>query len=211
MYAPDGKAEEVGVMELPLNAEAAKPANDTAPKYEATLEDGTKVYGLSALRRQQHLALQQLDDAIKATSATSPEGAHKRVLAYGQGAGHPTTDEQLMAEAKKLGLDQQLREVAATQAYQRLKGQAFRQPGGWAQRGRMALALHTEPVLSAVAGEAPNPLNQAQSPLGAIWRYASRDIPRSALDLSGASAAGKLGSDAARIRALLGLPPEEQQ
>lgn len=163
-YNSEGKAEEVGVVNLPIK---------TKPKqYEATLDDGTKVRGLSALRRQQHLAQKKLEEAESATGAGSLKGVTSRVLDFGRGPGQAAQDAALLEEARRIGLEKELRETAGTAAYQRLLPQAWGLSGrGFFRSGVDALKLHADPVLRAMAGSPPNPFADPLSPTGRIAEY----------------------------------------
>lgn len=177
-YNQDGKAEEVGVVNLPIK---------TSPKqYEATLDDGTKVYGLSALRHQQHLAQQKLEDAASATGANSLKGVTARTLDFGSGPGQAAQDAALLEEAKRLGLEKELRETAGTAAYQRLAPLAWGLSGrGFFRSGIDALKLHADPSLRAMAGTPPNPFQPApNTPGGRIAQYLFESMPKEALNLT---------------------------
>lgn len=183
-----------------------KTPEPTGPKpgeqLTATLEDGTVVKGLSALRHRQHEALTALEEAQSATGSNSKENIHKKVLNYGARAGQPYTDEALMNEAKKIGKEQDLRDVAATVAYQRLKDASEARVGGgtWARAGNF-LGFRLDPALAALSGQPHNPFFPnagATSISGKIGQY----LAELANQRAGIGAA-RLGDDAQKIGALL--------
>lgn len=158
----------------PNKDHSEKATNPT--QLTATLDDGTVVYGFSALRRKQHEALKALEEAKKGTGAATKEGAHNRALAFKSGEGHPYQDEQLAQEADRLGIRQQLEEVPATREYPGLRARAFMGGGeGPINTLKDIAGFRLDPVLGAIAGETRNPYTPLpNTPAGRIQQYLFR-------------------------------------
>ena len=144
--------------------------------FKEILDDGTVVYGLSAMQRKHHKELERLNKLEKNTGANNEDLAHRRVLGFKSGEGHPYSDEALAAEADKLGIRQQLEEVAATREYPGLRARAFFGGGEGPMNSLKDVAgFRLDPVLGAVAGDAVNPFTApANSAAGRIQQYLFR-------------------------------------
>lgn len=171
-----------------------KPVKEKKDIPFETLDDGTKVYGLSAMQRRHHKELERLGKLEDATSAGSLEGAHKKVLNYKYGEGHPYTDKALAEEADKLGIRQQLEEVPATREFPNLRARAWGGSGeGPLNALKDAIGFRADAFLGALADAKPNPFAPPPtSTAGRISQYMMRQgIPGYPL-LSGK--AGKAGA-----------------
>ncbi len=89
-------------------------------QLEASGPKGESLKGFSALRRQQHLALEKLQEAGAGLGANSDKSVLRKVLGFNQNSGTPE-DAILLEEARKLGLEEELWRAPATQAYGRLR------------------------------------------------------------------------------------------
>lgn len=170
----------------------------TPSQMEATLDDGTKVYGFSALRRKQHEALDKLNEAKKGAGAATKEGGHTRVLGYKSG-GRPHADEALANEADKLGLRQQLEEVPATAEFPNLRARSWGGGGeGPMNALKDALGFRADALLGAIAGEPRNPYTALpNTPAGRIQQYLFRQgVPmRPLLEAKGGLAGARYGNE----------------
>lgn len=171
----------------------SKIANDPRrlKQLTATLDDGTVVTGLSALRRKQHLAQQALEEVTQATGANSLPNITKKVQAFGQRPGNAEQDKALLEEARKLGLEKELREVGGTNAYRKLRERAqFASGEGALNAVKDALALRLDAALGVLSGAEKNPF--ATDPVkGELFRSAIRDL----LNLSGGRAGARYGNE----------------
>lgn len=191
-------------VENPLNAKP-NPNKDTSEvatnptQLTATLDDGTVVYGFSALRRKQHEALTALKEAKKGTGSASKEASHRRVLGYKNGEGSPYENEALAKEADSLGIRQELEEVPATREYPGLRARAF---GGGGEGPMNSLkdffGFRGDAFLGAIAGEPQNPYApMPNTPGGRIKQYLFRQgVPMRPL-LEGRMAGARYGNEAA--------------
>lgn len=193
-FNAQGKAEEVTTKALPIDriSEVSSPVNESVspvsgesvanaspdaskPVPTETLDDGTVVYGLSAVQRKHHKELERLAE-LEGLTGTNQQTAHKQVLNYKRGEGHPYNDRALAAEADKLGLRQQLEEVPATRDFPGLSAQANLRAGeGVINAAVDAFTMHADPVLGAIAGQPPNPFTAPpNTPAGRIQQYLFR-------------------------------------
>ncbi len=155
------------------------------PQHSATLEDGTKVSGLSALRRNQSLRQQKLEETSKRVGADRGTTAQK-VLGFGSGPGRAETDAALLEQARALGLEKELREAAGTAAYQRLRQRSIGQAGkGYTRSIVDVLGMRADPFLRAAAGGPVNPaIPNPTSPSGRIYQYLFENPTTSPLNLT---------------------------
>jgi len=176
-------------------------SHDRSGELTATLDDGTKVYGFSALRRKQHEALDALKEAQKATGSATKEGAHRRVLNYKTGEGSPYENETLANEADRLGIRQQLEEVPATREFPGLRARAFGGGGeGFLNTIKDAVGFRADALFGAIAGEARNPYTALpNTPAGRIQQYLfQQGVPfRPLLEQRGGLGAARFADDIA--------------
>lgn len=135
----------------------------------AYLDDGTRVTGLSALQRQHHLSALANREAAMLTQADNPENMTRQLQSFNSGPGRGLRDDALLAEARAMGMEPQLREVAATREAQNLHNKMT--SGGYLDRLATAGLLRLDPIASAIAGAAPNPFAPMPTPTDRIRQY----------------------------------------
>lgn len=177
-------------------------ADNSVP--EATLEDGTKVRGLSAVQRKHHLMLKELDDLEKALGTGTEESAHRAALGYKTGEGRPYKDALMAKEADELGIRQELEEIPATREYPGLRARAF---GGGGEGPLNTLkdffGMRLDPLLGAVAGAPQNPFTPLpNTAAGRIKQYLFRQgVPfHPLLEGKGGLAGARYGNEVADYR-----------
>lgn len=155
-------------------------------QLKATLDNGEVVSGFSALRRKQHEAQQALEEASSLTGSNSNENATRRVQAFGRGPGQAERDAALLAEARKLGLENELRQVAGTGAYHRLAARAWGQAGnGMFNRASDVIGMRVDPLLRAAADYPPNPFTAPpNTPAALIQQYLFEKPAKNLLNLT---------------------------
>jgi len=155
-------------------------------QMRAKLDNGETVRGWSALQRKHHETQTALEEASSATGSNSTENATRRVQGFGGAPGQAERDATLLAEAKKLGLESELRAAAGTAAYQRLAARAFGQSGGGLiNRVGVAAGMRLDPILQSMAGNARNPAAPGpNTPAGRIAQYLFNDQARNLADLT---------------------------
>lgn len=127
--------------------------NEFTPK-EATLDDGTIVTGLSALQRKTHEAKTALELSTARLNAGARETPMKRLQSYQQPGTHVDVSEAIKAEAKGLGLESELEDMAGTIAYQKLRGLEDPTSGGVRQSVLRRVAFMADPLLRELGGVA---------------------------------------------------------
>lgn len=179
----------------PSGSEAEPPGN--AEQLSAYLPDGTKVHGLSALRRIQSQATEATDEAAKQTGGTGASTATKRVLDYRHVKGGAEADRTLQKQAEEMGISRELEEVPATAAYRRLRARAYGGAGGMQpsviSMMTAPVALRADAAARALSGQLGpnNPYLAPGMPEGFIshnlGRYLNAGDPRNAAALSPAA------------------------
>ncbi len=162
-------------------------------QLEATLDDGTKVRGFSALRRQQHEAAESLEKNMKRVGVGGEMTLNKRVMNFNLGDDLPY-DEALLEEAIKIGKEKELREAAATNVYQHLNREAsFGSSKGAIHGGINALGLRLDKPLEYVSGTPRNPFaREPNTALGQMQRAMLEDPARRLTNLTGGRAGYRL-------------------
>lgn len=175
-------------------------------QLEAMLEDGTKVKGFSALRRMQHTEQEAIELAKKRVGAGRDQSVEDRVRTFSQSPGRMGTDETLLAEAKKIGKEKELRTAAGASVYQSLKDAAnFGGNHGVVQGllgfGGARLDKLGELLSGSFApGHERNPFaREPNTALGSIQKAMLEDPARRLLNLSGGRVGARYGDDAAKI------------
>jgi hypothetical protein len=160
-----------------------------ARSIEATLDDGTKVKGFSALRRKQHERVNALETNKQRAGAGSDKTIRERVMNFNL-RDDMIYDKSLMEEAKKVGKEKELRTAAATNVYGDLKREAnFGGSRGAIQGTANALGLRLDKPLEYLSGAARNPFaREPQSLGGQVQRDYLEDPARRLLNLSGGRA-----------------------
>jgi hypothetical protein len=158
---------------------------------EMTLDDGTKVTGLSALQRKHHELLQQIDEMKLDTSSKSKTAILNKIKAFASGQ-NGTADKELLEQARKLGLEKELRQVAATRVVPGLKtaGSPLENDKGIFTGLKNAGIQRILPVLEAVGNVPRNPfIAQPNTPAARIQQYLFENSARNLLNFEG----GRLG------------------
>jgi hypothetical protein len=250
VFRPDGKAEEVGVINLPIgkSTAAAKSGNKTVlvPRArnsrqiekiqqdiaedlqgiskdsdwlkkvdkafretrdqfepneftpgEMTLDDGTKVTGLSALQRKHHELLKEIDEMKADTSSKSKTAILNKIKAFASGQ-NGTADKELLEQAKKLGLEKELRQVAATRVVPGLKtaGSPLENEKGMFTGLKNAGIQRILPILEAVGNVPGNPfIANPNTPAGRIQKYLFENSAKNLLNFEGGRL-GRFGNEA---------------
>lgn len=169
-----------------------KPMGPYPHQPEATLPNGNKVTGFSALRNQQHEALNRLDEAGAGLGADREKNVLRKVLNFNQYSGTPE-DKILLEEADRLGLTEDLYRAAATMAYGRLRGQG--QGGKVSGNDRNILVRVFGPRFHALAGM----LTGEPSTYGGRQGIPEQGF-RELLNLSGGRLGSRFGSENDLIR-----------
>lgn len=196
----DDQAKLEGIKSPLAPEEIPNPSADNSVP-EATLEDGTKVRGLSAVQRKHHLMLKELDDLEKALGTGTEESAHRAALGYKTGEGRPYKDALMAKEADELGIRQELEEIPATREYPGLRARAF---GGGGEGPLNTLkdffGMRLDPLLGAVAGAPRNPFTSLPNTVaGRIKQYLFRQgVPfHPLLEGKGGLAGARYGNEVA--------------
>jgi hypothetical protein len=172
-----------------------------------TLEDGTVVTGFSAKRHQQHKALQELEELKRKTGSTE-QSTYSNVLNYAKNPANYYKDQALMEEANKLGLGDQLREVAGTRAFQALSNRAnptnliSLNPSG----SRFdPIMMRLDPIFGALSNQPANPFVKAPNTIGGRIQQFMLNQLKNSSNLSGGTGAARYGNEITREL----LPNEE--
>jgi hypothetical protein len=173
-------------------------ANEFTPG-EMTLDDGTKVTGLSALQRKHHEMLDKINEMKTDTSVNSRNAIHNKVRGFNT-SGNYLSDQQMMEEAKKLGLEQQLREVAGSAVAPSLKERALLgSPKGVFQGALDAGLFRADALLRTIGNTPPNPFAAApNTPAARIQQYLFENAAKNLLNFEG----GRLGRFGNEVRDL---------
>jgi hypothetical protein len=158
---------------------------------EMTLDDGTKVTGLSALQRKHHELLKEIDEMKLDTSSKSKTAILNKIKAFASGQ-NGTADKELLEQAKKLGLEKELRQVAATRVVPGLKtaGSPLENEKGIFTGLKNAGIQRVLPVLEAVGNVPGNPfIANPNTPAGRIQKYLFENSAKNLLNFEG----GRLG------------------
>ncbi len=101
------------------------PSRPPKPKQlQGKTADGKPVEGFSALRAQQHDRLTAIEEAKKRIGVGKDQTVEDRIRTFGQQEGRLGTDETLLAEAKKIGKEKELRTAAGAAVYPHMKARA---------------------------------------------------------------------------------------
>lgn len=162
----------------------------------AKLEDGTEVRGLSAMRRRQSQQLEELGKEAQRMGSNSDKSIRDRIINYRQGD-DKIWDDALEAEAKRLGIDQQLRQVPAAGVLLGLKDKAFfgRSGAGFTGRAAQTLGPRAAAATDVLSGRERNPF--ATSPTNSF-----ADLLRELLNVSGGRLGARSGEGARIFEAL---------
>lgn len=191
------------------------PRTSKPENLRVTTKDGKVREGFSALRSQQHDRLTAIEQAKARIGVGKDQSVEDRIRTFGQG-GRYGTDKTLLAEAKKIGKEKELRTAAGAAVYPHLKGRAFfgGNEGVWKSlfdffgfRGYKAGELlagrfDNENVRNPFVQRAPdgnpfwsNPSSYAER----IQQSLLEDPSRRLLDLSGGAPGARHGDDVRRI------------
>jgi hypothetical protein len=252
VFRPDGKAEEVGVINLPIGKSQSKSGSKTVlvPRArnsrqiekiqqdiaedlqgiskdsdwlkkvdkafretrdqfepneftpgEMTLDDDTKVTGLSALQRKHHELLKEIDEMKLDTSSKSKTAILNKIKAFASGQ-NGTADKELLEQAKKLGLEKELRQVAATRVVPGLKtaGSPLENEKGMFTGLKNAGIQRILPILEAVGNVPGNPFIAApNTPAARIQQYLFENAAKNLLNFEGGRL-GRFGNEARDLR-----------
>lgn len=158
---------------------------------EMTLDDGTKVTGLSALQRKHHELFKEIEEMKADTSSKSKTAILNKIKAFASGQ-NGTADKELLEQAKKLGLEKELRQVAATRVVPGLKtaGSPLENEKGIFTGLKNAGIQRMLPVLEAVGNVPGNPfIANPNTPAGRIQKYLFENSAKNLLNFEG----GRLG------------------
>jgi hypothetical protein len=158
---------------------------------EMTLDDGTKVTGLSALQRKHHELLKEIDEMKADTSSKSKTAILNKIKAFASGQ-NGTADKELLEQAKNLGLEKELRQVAATRVVPGLKtaGSPLENEKGMFTGLKNAGIQRVLPMLEAVGNVPGNPfIAQPNTPAARIQKYLFENAAKNLLNFEG----GRLG------------------
>lgn len=134
-------------------------------QLERKLDNGETVRGFSALRRQQHDLLTGVETAKRRVGASNEKTIKDRVMEYNLGD-NIDFDRALLDEAKKLGLDKELRTAAATRVYPKLRRQAW----GGSNKGSLEglasfFGLRADKLFEILSGAPRNPFDRGSTSL----------------------------------------------
>lgn len=185
----------------------SKPAKPTQP--EATLDDGRVVRGFSAMRNQQHNDTEAIEKAMKRLGVEGDITLENRIRTYGQLNDRGKVDQALLDEASHIGKQRELRNTAATNAYDELKDRRWGlgNEGFW--KGVLDLfgfrlyaaseylaGRHQRESLPGKDGLYRNPyIKDPTTRLGEMQRTLLEDPARRLLDLTGGGPASRLGGE----------------
>jgi Skp family chaperone for outer membrane proteins len=164
---------------------------------EMTLDDGTKVTGLSALQRKHHELLKEIDEMKADTSSKSKTAILNKIKAFASGQ-NGTADKELLEQAKKLGLEKELRQVAATRVVPGLKtaGSPLENEKGMFTGLKNAGIQRILPILEAVGNVPGNPfIANPNTPAGRIQKYLFENSAKNLLNFEGGRL-GRFGNEA---------------
>lgn len=160
---------------------------------KATLDDGTEVTGLSALQRMHHEAFTKMQEVIKDTGSSSRQGVINKVKQFKSGQ-NVTADQEILNEAQKLGLEDQLQQVAGTRALQNLRARGNIETSQGLFKGLIdAAGLRAMPALETLGNVPQNPfIAQPNTPSAKIQQYLFQNAAR---DLAAGGRAGQYGNE----------------
>lgn len=171
------------------------PAPKRGPRQpEATLDDGRVVKGFSALRRKQSESKKGIETAMRRVGVNGEKTLRDRLIEFRQGD-NKLYDDALEAEAKKLGLSEELWRVpAAAGQLEMERNRALFGGSGKSLIGRIAGAggPRLDALAGLLSGAGRNPY--AKGPEGILEAMA-----RGVLDLSGGRVGARYGDDLSRI------------
>jgi len=99
-------------------------SNPPRPRQLEFDDNGELRKGFSALRAQQHDRLTHIEKAKQRVGVGKDQTVEDRIRTFGQQEGRLGTDETLLAEAKKIGKERQLRTAAGAAVYPHLKARS---------------------------------------------------------------------------------------
>lgn len=190
--------------------EAPKETWPQEPK--ATLDNGDEVKGFSALRRQQHLAQGGIETAKQKVGALGDQSIRNRIIGFNRGD-DIDYDKALLAEAQRIGAEDELWRAAASAGWLDVKGRAR---GGTKGEGVVArtydfVGPRADALAGYLSGAGRNPVAAGPSDLSEhLWRIMLADPTRRLMDQSGGKFGARYGNDAATIYQLL-FGEEQQQ
>lgn len=157
-------------------------------QLEAKLDDGSTVRGFSALRRKQHDMQTGVETAKRRVGASNEKTVKDRVMEYNL-ENNIDFDRALLDEAKKLGLEKELRTAAATRVYPKLKRQAW----GGSNKGSLEglasfLGLRADKLFELLSGTPRNPFDRSPNLM-------MRDNLREQFNLRGGRTGARYGDD----------------
>lgn len=174
-----------------------KPPKKRPTQPEATLDDGRKVRGFSALRRDQHTEKEAIENAERRVGATREENVHKRVINFNQIKGMKLEDDALLEEARNIGKEKELKTAAGASVYPSLKDKAWFGSGDGAF-SKLAdfFMLRLDPVMGAMAGHERNPFARSPSTtLEQMHREILADPARRLFQLTEGAPIAKFGDE----------------
>lgn len=172
---------------------------------EAVLDDGRKVKGFSALRRQQHLAQGGIETAKQRVGATGDKTIRDRIIGFNRGD-DKIYDDALLAEAKRIGAEDELWKAAAAAGWLDLKNRHFLGTKGEGLVSRVAdtAGPRLDRVAGILSGAGRNPLDSGpQDIMEHLWRAGVADPGRRFFDISRGSVGARYGNDAVSLYNLL--------
>lgn len=170
-------------------------------QLEALLDDGTKVQGFSALRRQQHTEQEAIELAKKRVGAGRDQSVEDRVRTFNQSPGRMGTDETLLSEAQKIGKEKELRTAAGTSVYPSLKDMSHFGGNQGPFKGAIDFfGLRGEKLAELMSGSPRNPFaREPNTPAGSIQKMFLEDPARRLLNLTGGRPGARFGDDFRKI------------
>ena len=139
-----------------------------------SFDDGTEVSGFSALQAKHHQELSNLEKIKEAVGYNRKNGIQAEINSYRRNPTKSETDDILLEEAKKAGVNSELDMVAGMHGYQDLLNKArFEQlakPIGKYEAIVKGGKLRANPILRALAGQSTNPFNNDLTPAGRILK-----------------------------------------
>lgn len=183
---------------------AAPAATPTGPReLESVLDNGNTVRGFSALRNQQHRAKQDLEELERLTGSGSNDATVQRLIRFNQTGDAIDTDKALLRVAKELGLEKELRTIAATSAYPEFKERTRGLGGEGVRRGAFdVIAPRLSHGLEFLGGVPPNPFDRTSSSM-------TGDLLRRFLNVSGGRLGARHGNNLQDLWGIL-FPGEEE-
>lgn len=169
-------------------------------QLKATIRKGVEVEGLSALRHNQNTSLKELEALEKNVGGDNENLVIDRLTRFDQGRNNVNEDQALLEVARELGMEKELREIAALTVYPQIKDKAWFAGGGGAGKliGGFA-GPRLDKVLEVLTGAGRNPFYSGSGSMfsrgkDALFNNRGREL----LNLSGGRPGARFGDDARR-------------